>query len=80
LHQAGKRLRWIMSFDPMYLFLAIAFGLVGAAAWRYGYQQSSIRHLLLATALMGFPYFVTEPMLVLGIGGVLTLFLFWPAR
>ncbi len=54
------------------------FGLVGVAAWRYGYREASVRQMALATALMGFPYFVTEPMLVLGIGGLLTLFLFWP--
>jgi len=67
-----------VSFDPLYLFLSLMFGLVGVAAWRHGYREASVRHMALATALMGFPYFVTEPMLVLGIGGLLTLFLFWP--
>jgi energy-coupling factor transporter transmembrane protein EcfT len=60
------------------IFVGILFSLVGFAAWRYGRMKQSIRHLLLAVALMVFGYFVPNPWLGLLIGGVLTGLLFWP--
>jgi hypothetical protein len=67
-----------MSFEPWYLFFSMAFGLVGMAAFRFGYQRASLRHLALAVALMIVPYFVTEagPLCAVGVG--LTFLLFWP--
>jgi|GEM_PF-6149944 len=64
--------------DPYYLFLSIFLGLIAFGAFRYGRQNSSVRHLVIATILMVVPYFVVDP-LQLGIaGGALTVFLFWP--
>lgn len=67
-----------MHFDFYNLWLGIVFGLVGYAAWRYGKQIQSGRHMLLAVTLMGFPYFMPNAWWCLGVGSLLTLFLFWP--
>lgn len=64
--------------DPYYLFLSIFLGLIAWAAFRYGRQNSSVRHIVIAVVLMLVPYFVVNP-LHLGIAGAaLTVFLFWP--
>ncbi len=67
-----------MSFDPYAIFLAIIFSLVGYCAWRYGRKTQSGRHMILAVALMGYGYFVTNPWWSLAVGSVLTVLLFWP--
>ena len=67
-----------MHFDPYNLYLGFLFGLVGFAAWRYGRHKQSVRHIILAIILCVFSYFVPDVWWTLGIGGVLTLLLFWP--
>ncbi len=67
-----------MNIDPTSLWLALVFGLIGYAAWRYGGKQQSLRHRLLGLSLMIFPYFVSETLPQVAVGSALTIFLFWP--
>lgn len=67
-----------MSFDLSQIYCGIFFGLVGFSAWRYGRQQQSARHMLLAVGLMSYSYFVSNIWLNLGLGGLMTLLLFFP--
>lgn len=60
------------------ILLAVVFGLVGFAAFRYGRKNGEPRPLFLGVALMAYGYFVTNAWLSLGIGTLLTLLLFFP--
>ena len=60
------------------IFIGIAFSLVGWGAWRYGRRIQSGRHMILAVALMAYPYFVWNTWWSLATGSVLTGLLFWP--
>lgn len=65
-----------MTFTAANLFGQILFGAIGLAAFVYGKKQSSFKTMLLAVAIMGFPYVVSETWMLYAIGGVLTLLLF----
>ena len=67
-----------MTFDIYSIFISILFSLVGIAAWRYGRQQVSARHMILAVLLMGYGYFIPNPWWCFAVGCILTLLLFWP--
>jgi hypothetical protein len=60
------------------ILLAVLFGLVGFAAFRYGRKNSEPRPLLIGVALMAYGYFVTNAWVSLAIGSALTLALFFP--
>ena len=60
------------------IILALLFGLIGFAAFRYGRKNAEPRHLFLGIALMAYGYFVTNAWVSLGIGTLLTLLLFFP--
>jgi MFS family permease len=60
------------------ILLAVLFGLVGFAAFRYGRRNSEPRPLLIGVALMAYGYFVTNAWVSLAIGSALTLALFFP--
>ncbi len=65
-------------FSPASIAVAILFGLVGLAAFRYGKKNGEPKPLFLGIALMAYGYFVTNVWLSLGIGALLTLSLFFP--
>jgi MFS family permease len=65
-------------FSVYTLLLAVLFGLVGFAAFRYGRKNSEPRPLFIGVALMAYGYFVTNAWVSLAIGSVLTLALFFP--
>ncbi len=65
-------------FSPATIAVAIVFGLVGFAAFRYGKKNGESRPLFLGIALMAYGYFVTNVWVSLAIGAVLTLLLFFP--
>ncbi len=65
-------------FSLATILLAVLFGLVGFAAFRYGKKNSEPRPLLLGVALMAYGYFVTNAWVSLAIGSALTLALFFP--
>ncbi len=60
------------------IFIGIMFSIIGIAAWRYGKQKASARHMLLGVGLMAYGYFVPNVWLSLLVGFILTAFLFWP--
>lgn len=60
------------------ILLAVLFGLIGFAAFRYGRKNAAPRPLMLGIALMAYGYFVSNPWVSLAIGSVLTLALFFP--
>jgi hypothetical protein len=60
------------------IVIAVLFGLVGFAAFRYGKKNGEPRSLFLGIALMAYGNFVSNPWLSLGIGLVLILLLFFP--
>ena len=60
------------------ILVAVLFGLVGFAAFRYGKKNAEPRHLFLGIALMAYGYFVSNVWLSLAIGTILTLLLFFP--
>lgn len=60
------------------ILLALMFGVVGLAAFRYGHKNGEPRPLFLGIALMAYGYFVSSVWLSLAIGSALTLLLFFP--
>ena len=70
--------RLLSGFSLYTILLAVLFGLVGFAAFRYGRKNSEPRHLFIGIALMAYGYFVTNAWVSLAIGTVLTLALFFP--
>ena len=68
----------LSGFSLYTIVLAVFFGLVGFAAFRYGRKNAEPRPLFLGIALMAYGYFVTNAWVSLAIGSVLTLALFFP--
>ena len=68
----------IGGFSLATILLAVLFGLVGFAAFRYGKKNAEPRPLFLGIALMAYGYFVTNAWISLAIGSVLTLLIFFP--
>jgi hypothetical protein len=66
------------SFSFGTILVAVLFGLVGFAAFRYGKKNGEPRQLFLGIALMAYGYFVTNVWWSLAVGTVLTLLLFYP--
>ncbi len=65
-------------FSLATVLIAVLFGIVGFAAFRYGKKNGEMRPLLLGIALMAYGYFVTNAWISLAIGAVLTVLLFFP--
>jgi hypothetical protein len=75
----GVDLSGLLSGFSLYtILLAVLFGLVGFAAFRYGKKNSEPRPLFIGIALMAYGYFVTNAWVSLAIGSLLTLALFFP--
>jgi MFS family permease len=68
----------LSGFSLYTILLAVIFGLVGFAAFRYGRKNAETRPLVIGIALMAYGYFVTNAWVSLAIGSVLTLALFFP--
>jgi hypothetical protein len=68
----------LAGFSLYTILLAVLFGLVGFAAYRYGRKNSEPRPVVIGIALMAYGYFVTNPWISLVIGSALTLALFFP--
>ncbi|MHB1199828.1 MAG: hypothetical protein ACYCZ6_09770 [Polaromonas sp.] len=62
--------------SPAYLFGAIAFGLIGFAAYRYGKRAGRSLTRWLGVALMLYPYAVAQTWLLYVVGAVLCAWLF----
>lgn len=60
------------------ILVAVVFGMVGFAAFRYGRKNGEMRPVILGVALMAYGYFVSNAWVSLAIGSVLTVLLFFP--
>lgn len=60
------------------LFAGLLFGIIGFAAFRYGKKMQEWRPMVTGGALMVFPYFVSNAVLlyVIGVGLSVSLFVF----
>ena len=66
-----------MSFpSPGALFASLLFGAVGLGALVYARKTSAFKPAILGVALMAYPYFVSDNLLLWGIGLALTIALF----
>ena len=65
-----------LSFQTANLIAGVIFGSIGFAAFIYGKKQSSFKTMMIAFALMGYSYLVSNPVWVYAIGIALTVALF----
>ncbi len=66
-----------MSFpSPSVLFASLLFGAIGMGALVYARKMSVFKPAIIGVALMAFPYFVSDNLLVWVIGIALTISLF----
>lgn len=65
-----------MTFDPGSLAASLLFGLIGLAGWRFARQRQSAAKMVISAALVLYPWVVGGPLLLWGIGIVLTVLLF----
>lgn len=61
---------------PSAFFALLLFGLIGSAAFIYGKKAGKVSPLLLGSALVIYPFFVSQTWLLYGLGFVLTGALF----
>jgi hypothetical protein len=57
--------------DAAWLMLSGFFSLLGFAVFTYGRKQRTATHTLVGIALMVYPYFVSSPYALVGIGVLL---------
>jgi hypothetical protein len=66
-----------MSFpSPGALFASLLFGAIGVGALVYARKMSAFKPAILGVALMAYPYFVSDSLLLWGVGIALTIALF----
>jgi hypothetical protein len=66
-----------MSFpSPGALFASLLFGAIGLGALIYARKMSAFKPAILGVALMAYPYFVSDSLLLWGVGIALTIALF----
>ena len=58
------------------LFASIVFGAIGFGAFLYGKKQALFKPMLLGIFLMVYPYFISNTLLLYGVGIALTAALF----
>lgn len=54
--------------DPTWLYLSALFSLIGLAIFTYGRRQRTATHTVVGLALMGYPYFVSGTLPLIGVG------------
>lgn len=64
-----------MTFDPGSLAASLLFGLIGFAGWRYARKRQSVAKMVISAVLVIYPWVVGGPLLLWGIGAVLTVLL-----
>ena len=62
--------------SPAYIFGAVAFGLAGIAAFRFGRKAGRARTKWLGVALMLYPYLISETWLLYAVGAALCVALY----
>lgn len=69
-----------MDMDPGALMASLIVGLFGSAVFIYGKKQSRLPHMLAGVVLTIFPFFITNPLFVVGIAACVLLLLFLAVR
>jgi len=69
-----------VDLDANALLAAIMIGVVGLGAFIYGKRQSRLPHMIAGIGLMGYPYFVTNVLLMAGIAMALLAALWLAVR
>jgi hypothetical protein len=59
--------------DPIWLFLSLVLGAIGAGLFLYGRKAGRLPHLAAGLMLMVYPYFVGTTLMLLLIGGAIGL-------
>jgi hypothetical protein len=62
--------------SPGVLFASLLFGAIGMGALVYARKISAFKPAILGVALMAYPYFVSDNLLLWGVGIALTIALF----
>jgi hypothetical protein len=62
--------------SPAVLFAGLIFGVIGIAGFTYGRRTASWKPTVIGTALIVFPYFVSEVWLTYAIGAALCVALY----
>jgi hypothetical protein len=62
--------------SPGALFASLLFGAIGLGALVYARKMSAFKPAILGVALMAYPYFVSDTLLLWGVGIALTIALF----
>ena len=63
--------------SPGYIFWAIIFGAIGAAGFVHGKRTGNARAMAIGVALVVFPYFVSDTLIVFAIGAALAGLLYF---
>jgi hypothetical protein len=58
----------LSDFSVSSIVASILFGIIGYWVFRQGRKQANHRNVVLGLVLMGYPYFVSSPKLMWGIG------------
>lgn len=56
-----------MNFDPNALFAGLVVGSIGFVAFIYGKRQARAPQMIVGIAMMVYPYFVSNPLVIGGI-------------
>ena len=59
------------------LLAGVLFGSIGCGAFVYGKSRASAAHMILGALLIGYPYFVSSMPVLIGVGVILTVALFF---
>jgi hypothetical protein len=59
--------------DPNYLMLSLLFGVIGVAMFWYGKKANRLPHVAAGIALMAFPYFITNVILLTSVGVIISI-------
>ena len=71
MDRAGARAHLTYPMGPIWLMLSGFFSLIGMAVFTYGRKQRTVTHTLTGAVLMAYPYFVSSPHALVGIGVLL---------
>jgi hypothetical protein len=66
----------MLDLDPGYLIASMLVSSVGFVLFSYGKKQRRFPHTAMGLVLLVYPYFITNVVLMLTIGGVLMVLLF----
>ena len=66
-----------MSLDPTFLFLSFITGGIGFVLLVYGKKQQRLPQLVAGVVFLVYPYFLSTPVAVVGVGIALGLALWW---